>query len=295
MPANYTHTTRATGTTLTAAIYNADHQNHVTNGNTALLDDYSATVTEMQIHTADGQVGTESLPSNLAGDIERLRFAIRGTKQAVSSNLATDHWYESPVGYSRFNKTGFIAMFGRVTAPPAGWRYCNGDAISRTTFAALFAIIGTTFGAGDGSTTFNVPDFRSRSPIGAGQGAGLTNRVAGTFAGAETAVADVPSHTHGVTDPGHNHTGSFAADGAHTHDVLADNSTATTNQGFPAHTTSGTSGSLQPAVFVAGAGAHAHSVSTSSAQPPSISTDSQGGATHDNMQPFINIPFIIKT
>jgi microcystin-dependent protein len=51
---------------------------------------------------------------------------------------------------------------------PTGWLLCNGDAVSRTTYADLFAVIGTTFGTGDGSTTFNVPDFRGRVPAGDG-------------------------------------------------------------------------------------------------------------------------------
>ena len=51
---------------------------------------------------------------------------------------------------------------------PTGWLLCNGDAVSRSTYADLFAVIGTTFGVGDGSTTFNVPDFRGRVPAGDG-------------------------------------------------------------------------------------------------------------------------------
>lgn len=50
--------------------------------------------------------------------------------------------------------------------PPAGWLICDGQAVSRTTYADLFAIIGTTYGAGNGSTTFNVPDLRGRVPVG---------------------------------------------------------------------------------------------------------------------------------
>lgn len=49
---------------------------------------------------------------------------------------------------------------------PTGWLLCNGDAVSRSTYADLFAVIGTTYGSGNGSTTFNVPDFRGRVPAG---------------------------------------------------------------------------------------------------------------------------------
>lgn len=66
---------------------------------------------------------------------------------------------------------GVINPFGGTTAPE-GWLLCNGQAISRTDYADLFAVIGTAFGSGDGSTTFNVPDFRESVP----KGAGLTGK-----------------------------------------------------------------------------------------------------------------------
>ena len=64
---------------------------------------------------------------------------------------------------------GDIKMTARLTAPD-GWLICDGSTISRTQYSALFGAIGTQFGSGDGSTTFNLPDFRSRMPLGAGQG-----------------------------------------------------------------------------------------------------------------------------
>lgn len=63
---------------------------------------------------------------------------------------------------------GAILAFGGSSAP-AGWMICNGAAVSRTTYAALFAAIGTAFGAGDGSTTFNIPDLREATTKGAGE------------------------------------------------------------------------------------------------------------------------------
>lgn len=77
MTALYAIITRATGTTLTAAIYNADHQNHVDNGIPAQLDDYSVNVAQMQSAVSPGGVGSEVLAGSLAGEIERLRFVIK--------------------------------------------------------------------------------------------------------------------------------------------------------------------------------------------------------------------------
>lgn len=77
MTALYSIITRATGTTLTAAIYNSDHQNHVDNGIPAQLDDYSLNAAQMQSAISPGGVGSESLPTSLAGELERLRFVIK--------------------------------------------------------------------------------------------------------------------------------------------------------------------------------------------------------------------------
>ena len=71
--------------------------------------------------------------------------------------------------------TGTVQMFAGATAPE-GWFLCNGQAISRTTYAALFKVIGTNYGVGDGSTTFNIPDFRESVPVGAGQWSTVTGQ-----------------------------------------------------------------------------------------------------------------------
>lgn len=78
------------------------------------------------------------------------------------------------------NGAGEVAFFARNTAP-SGWLKANGAAVSRTTYADLFAAIGTTFGAGDGSTTFNVPDMRGEFPRGWDDGRGIdAGRVFGS-------------------------------------------------------------------------------------------------------------------
>jgi len=84
-------------------------------------------------------------------------------------------------------------------APPTGWLDCNGAAVSRTTYANLFTAIGTVWGVGDGSTTFNLPDFRGRTIIGVGTGTGLTARALAANVGTEThqlTTAEMPAHTH---------------------------------------------------------------------------------------------------
>lgn len=84
---------------------------------------------------------------------------------------------------------------------PDGYLLCDGTAVSRTTYADLFAVCGTTYGVGNGSTTFNLPDMRGRIPVGAGTGSGLTARTLGQTFGAETvtlAEGDLAVHTHTI-------------------------------------------------------------------------------------------------
>ena len=90
---------------------------------------------------------------------------------------------------------GAIQAFGGATAP-SGWFICDGSAKSRTDFAELFAVIGTAFGAGDGSTTFNLPDLREAVPKGAGetgQTVGAHVKSGGLALGE---FLDVQTHTH---------------------------------------------------------------------------------------------------
>jgi microcystin-dependent protein len=94
--------------------------------------------------------------------------------------------------------TGAILPYGGSSAP-TGFLLCDGSAVSRTTYAALFTAISTAFGAGDGSTTFNLPDLRGRFPI--GKAAAGTGSVLGGTGGTIDHVHTGPSHTHGITVP----------------------------------------------------------------------------------------------
>lgn len=93
--------------------------------------------------------------------------------------------------------TGEVKMWP-VAVAPAGYFLCDGSAISRTTYKSLYDIIGVSYGVGDGSTTFNLPDFRDRMPVGAG-----SSYLAANTGGSKDAI--VVAHTHGITDPGHTH------------------------------------------------------------------------------------------
>lgn len=115
------------------------------------------------------------------------------------------------------------------------WVFPYGQAVSRTTYATLFARLGTAYGVGDGTTTFNLPDYRGR--VGAGQddmGGSSADRLTAAVSGIDGDVLGASggsellhAHTHTVTDPGH------------THSISPPSSSDVTGQGFTATGTGG--------------------------------------------------------
>jgi len=114
--------------------------------------------------------------------------------------------------------SGVMMAFGGAAAP-TGWLLCNGALVSRTIYAALFAVIGTSYGVGDGSTTFGLPDLRGRVAAGMDP-SNATGRLTASATGGVSAAAlgnnggeqahtlatpEIPSHNHTLTDPQHNH------------------------------------------------------------------------------------------
>jgi microcystin-dependent protein len=146
-------------------------------------------------------LNTMSIEANWAGhngDITPTQ-----AQQITSLMLQTIQFdYEPPVEI--MPDVGDIKMQGGTTIAE-GWLLCDGAAVSRTTYADLFAEIGIEFGAGNGTTTFNLPDFTERSPMGLG---GATPIELGTEDGAlavALTVSQLPSHDHDYADPGHTH------------------------------------------------------------------------------------------
>lgn len=128
------------------------------------------------------------------------------------AKVATTGQYSDLAGTpSAFIPPGALLPF-MGSAVPAGYLLANGAAVSRQSFAALFAAIGTTYGAGNGSTTFNIPDTRGVCLRGLDNGRGLDpGRTLGSY------QADgYASHAHGMSDPGHGHS---IADPGHAHGV----------------------------------------------------------------------------
>jgi microcystin-dependent protein len=102
---------------------------------------------------------------------------------------------------------GMMMPYAGSTSP-YGWLLCQGQALSREVYSDLFAIIGTQYGIGDGITTFNVPNLQGKVIVGQAN-ANPNFGTLGQSGGEEThtlITSEIPSHNHGVTDPGHSHT-----------------------------------------------------------------------------------------
>lgn len=148
----------------------------------------------------------------------RTRFTVKEGISVADDNVVG--------GYPLIPVGGLMPYAGATS--PEGWLLCDGTAINRTTYANLFALIGTTYGSGNGTTTFNVPDMRSRMPIGAGAGTGLTSRALAATGGAESVViasGNLPTHTHSIA---HDHADvtSTGQSVGHTHSIDPPNTTS---------------------------------------------------------------------
>ena len=195
-----------------------------------------------------------------------------------------------------FSPVGMVSPFGGATAPD-GWLLCNGAAISRSgVYTALFGICSTTYGPGDGSTTFNVPNLLGRAIVGAGA-AGAQNGVSGS--GILTGGTAVTARALGA------YFGDFNTE-LHTHAI---NAWATTdNAGGHSHSVGHTDQVYQgtgPGVWPPGnngvngygAGNQGHSVSTNGAHNhtiPATTSVAFGTGLQQNNQPSLALTYIIK-
>jgi len=165
-----------------------------------------------------------------------------------------------------FLPPGLMAPWAGVTTAPPGWLLCNGQAVSRTTYAALYDQLGTTYGSGDGSTTFNVPDLRGRVLIGSGTGtggggtgsglpsggSGLTARARGDWTGEEAHTlsgGETGAHNHTLNNHDHSGYSNITYSDTHGHTVSAHYHGGGT--GYHGHVSVGQ-------VYVNGTPAHGH-------------------------------------
>ncbi len=200
---------------------------------------------------------------------------------------------------------GSIMIWAGSTAP-TGWLLCDGTADSTTTYSALYAVVGTTYGSGSG--TFLVPNLKGRIPVGLNS-ADASFDARGETGGEKThtiTTAEMPSHTHTFTGTAHNHTvdpTSFntTSTGAHTHSVPAytatgiGGATSTQTNDIAVYNSDGVSISRS----TGSDGSHNHAIdvpiTTSSSSTATGTNSSTGSGTAMNvLQPYIVLYYIIK-
>lgn len=189
---------------------------------------------------------------------------------------------------SNANPTGTLIAFAG-SSPPTGYLLCFGQAVSRTTYATLFSVIGTIYGTGDGSTTFNVPNLNGYALAGldnmGGTAAGILTGLdsLGSILGTQNvtlSINQIPSHnhtdaghTHIVTDPGHDHLVAFSENSASGSVSLGVEAYPGANQTNTSITTTGISNQTGFASI----------------------NNTGGGLSHTNIQPTFGVLYCIKT
>ena len=225
---------------------------------------------------------------------------------SLSSNAQTQISSKLTAAGAFTVQTGMILPWAAADADkPAGYLLCNGATISRSTYSALFAVISTTYGAGDGSSTFLLPNLQSRIAIGKsgtyalGSTGGATTdsftpagSISGSTGGTALTEAQLPSHSHSATSSSSSSsstsngvvtTGSGSGPGGGGVAVLSGNQSTRPVTGITTSTTTTTSTSIGNT----GSGAtHNHTLSASF---------SGNAGTVDVLNPYLSINFLIKT
>jgi microcystin-dependent protein len=238
----------------------------------------------------------DQLPTATADQFDYLFAAL---KQFFNVSFNEDGTLIQPAPGANLVPLGSINLYAGSTAPP-GWLLCDGSAINRVFYKDLFNTIGVTYGGGDGSTTFNLPNLQQRFPLGkAISGTGATLGSTGgaidhahslgaiTISGS-TGSSGVSISGSTSTDGSHSHSGSTGSESSHTHSItVPDQSTGVASTGITVNLATGAIPETIPGhthdvpsqIFTSGSGSsHSHSISSDGSH--SHTAGSLAGAAH---------------
>ena len=203
--------------------------------------------------------------------------AIKLAKITTSSGAVTAVSQVNQTDVKRYAllPTGSVQMYaGEYDNIPTGWLLCDGTAISRTTYKDLFDVVGTQFGVGDGSTTFNLPDLQAKFPRGAP--ASTSSGGTGGVDSVTLTENEMPSHSHSQSP--------------HSHDVQQVQYSATSGAGghYQINTTFIPNYSASPS-YTSPGGANLDALSTTA-----TNQSTGGGAAHENRPAFLELLYMIR-
>lgn len=210
--------------------------------------------------------------------------------------LAFEALLQNLAGPGQTSSTGDLKPYAGSAAPD-GWLECDGSAVSRSAYAALFGIVGVIWGPGDGSTSFNVPDLRGRALLGhdGSHAVGSTGGAASVV----LSVAQLPAHSHAVTDPQHTHV--FAGD-PHNHTITDPTHSHTESTAVSAATAGAGAGGATPGSGSTGSSAtgitinNATVTGTNAAASTGVTIQNTGsGDPVPTQSPYATVMYLIKT
>ncbi len=273
------------GTMITAGGSSSAYTASSNQGIASLIDGFTVAFVANHTNTGAATLAVDGLtakPLRVAtGAATPAGAIVSGSIYTASYEAGNDEWLLHGFFGDQTETPGVGKLYFGSTAP-SGWLLCQGQAISRTTYAALFAIISTTYGIGDGSTTFNLPDMGGRVPAGKEATAtrlttadgGVDGDTLGAVGGSQSITLDatmIPSHTHTFTGselPTHSHTSPIHAENA----AIGAGGTSVVFGGSTLATTAVSAGT-----------------------PAGTNDNTGGGLAHKNVQPTIVVNYIIKT
>ena len=265
---------------------------------TMAVSDINDAMRELMSHLADFQAGTNGIDVlAFTDDTDTNQIKLQAPTSVTTTTtftlpdgdgssgnvLQTDG--SGTLSWGDGTPSGIVSAYAGSSAP-SGWLLCYGQAVSRTTYASLFTAIGTTYGSGDGSTTFNVPDLRGRAIAGQDDMGGtsadrLTNQSGG-----------LNGDTLGATGGSETHTLTTAELAAHSHKLIATGNITNNSPSLGADEQIVT---RYQHGYVAGGEIFSYIFQgTSTAATLGNSADSGSGDAHNNVQPTIILNYIIK-